>query len=163
MPRCIYLSLRASMSTTSCTSHTASSSRFFLIGSINSSNKPKSRDFYNLLRRALIGQQGSPHPWQGICVLFLLPKNCLLFGISSTRTGPHVFHGAFSTFLATVVFADASITFIHLFFKVLFKTTLLVVTLFQVMMLLVSVGLFHALVSMPVLLSVLGPSAIHQL
>ena len=34
------------------------------------------------------------------------------------RTGPHVFHGALSTFLATVVFVDAQILFVHLFFKV---------------------------------------------
>ena len=35
------------------------------------------------------------------------------------RTGPHVFHGGFSTFLAVVVFADAHFAYLRTFFKVM--------------------------------------------
>ena len=83
---------------------------------------------------------------------------------SCFRTGPHVFHGGFSTFLCVVVFALDYIIMLQTFFKVL-------LSLFrqdvdkdccQVMTLLVWLGLFHALVALPALLSFLGPSTIHS-
>ena len=76
------------------------------------------------------------------------------------RTGPHVFHGGFSTFLAVVVFANAYFAYLLTFFKVI---RLIMVDnddlLSQLMVLLVSTGLFHALVALPTLLVVLGPPA----
>ena len=89
------------------------------------------------------------------------------------RTGPHVFHGGFSTFLSVVVFMNEYLGFIRTFFKVLPSTECFMLSLInkslenmmicsQVMVLLVSLGLFHALVALPALLSFLGPSTIHS-
>ena len=72
------------------------------------------------------------------------------------RTGPHVFHGGFSTFLAVIVFANTHFAFILTFFKVkCFEENNDLLS--QVMVLLVSMGLFHSLVALPALLSLIGP------
>ena len=61
------------------------------------------------------------------------------------KIGPAVFHGGFSTFLAFVAVAGSDSYSFKAFFKVLF--------------LVVVFGLFHGLVFLPVLLSVVGPRA----
>ena len=75
------------------------------------------------------------------------------------RRGPHVFHGGFSTFLAVVVFANAYFAYLLTFFKVMMLCRDNDDLLSQLMVLLVSTGLFHALVALPTLLVVLGPPA----
>lgn len=61
------------------------------------------------------------------------------------RIGPAVFHGGFSTFLAFVALAGSNSYVFLSFFKVLFLVVLF--------------GLFHGLVLLPVILSLVGPQA----
>ena len=127
---------------------TASSSRF----AFTASQPPSSSQ----LRRVPAGQPGSLRLLQGDKTW-----STHILTASYFRTGPHVFHGGFSTFLSVVAFALDNIMLIRTFFKVL-------LSLFrqdgdvdkdccQVMTLLVWLGLFHALVALPALLSFLGP------
>ena len=131
---------------------TASSSRF----AFTASQPPSSSQ----LRRAPAGQPGSLRLLQGDKTWSTHIFSSILTA-SYFRTGPHVFHGGFSTFLSVAAFALDYIMLIRTFFKVL-------LSLFrqdgdvdkdccQVMTLLVWLGLFHALVALPALLSFLGP------
>ena len=64
---------------------------------------------------------------------------------SSFRTGPHVFHGGFSTFLAFVLLAGSKS---HVF-----------LTFFKVFFLVVVFGLYNGLFVLPVVLSLIGPTS----
>jgi hypothetical protein len=66
-----------------------------------------------------------------------------------TNIGPAVFNGGFSTFLAFILLASSKS---HVF-----------ITFFKIFFLVVSFGLFHGLIFLPVLLSLVGPKSHNKL
>ena len=66
-----------------------------------------------------------------------------------TNIGPAVFNGGMSTFLAFILLASSKSHVFQSFFKIFF--------------LVVTFGLFHGLVLLPAILSLVGPSSMHYL